>query len=56
MENKSLLYSLLASSFFLVNLVVGMAPELNEYFEIVIFENEVSVVTCTVFHQSYKQL
>jgi len=42
LENKPLLYSLLASSFFLLNLVTGITPELNEYFEIVIFQNEVS--------------
>ena len=42
LENKALLYSLAASTAFLLGLVTGAAPDLNKQFEIVLFESEVS--------------
>lgn len=43
LENKALLYSLLASGGFIVCMITGSVPEINQQFEIVSFPPKVNV-------------
>ena len=43
-DNKALLYSLLASGGFVVCMITGSVPEINQQFEIVTFPPKVSTM------------
>ena len=51
LENKALLYSLLASGGFIVCMITGSVPEINQQFEIVSFPPKVNV--SLIYHTLY---
>ena len=48
MDNKALLYSLLASGGFVVCMITGSVPEINQQFEIVTFPPKVITLQITL--------